>query len=269
MIAIKQQFLGDCSVGYSGGMDSTSVAYMAAMQKKGRVHLHTLNHGYGYLFNRWARRAVKDLKKVWGDDVILHRFINTNDLFRQISANSFLKDKKEYGQGFGCCIGCTMALITKILIYNLEHGIPHILFGSSVGGEYAVMSMDATVSRLQKLCAKYGVLYAPPLLDGHIEKASERELLDNAGVFRGYRFLDKHSFGNQGYCLLSVQHLPDVLFNIHPTYNPEQVGRFFDDKVDICERYIENYFKTHDMDLANAVSTMHSITCAGEESKTS
>ena len=264
-MASIQQLLGDCSIGYSGGMDSTSVAYMAAMQKKGCVHLHTLNHGFGYLFNNWAQRPVKTLREALGKDAITHRYVNTNDLFREVAACSFIKDKKEYGQGFGCCLGCTMALITKILIYNIERGIPHILFGSSVGGEYAVMSMTVTVERLKAFCAQYGVLYSPPLLDGHIEKDAERELLDKAGVFRGYRFLDKHSFGNQGYCLLSVQHLPDVLLNLHPVYDSDQVGRFFDDRVALCERYIENYFKSQAKDLGGAVEALRSITGAGGE----
>jgi hypothetical protein len=266
MASMKQQLLGDCSIGYSGGMDSTSVAYMAAIQEKGCVHLHTLNHGFGYPFNNWALRPVKDLQKVLGEDTVKHRFVNTNDLFKQVAARSFLKDKKEYGQGFGCCLGCTMSLITKILIYNLERGIPHLFFGSSVGGEYAVMSMPVTVERLQAFCARYGVLYAPPLLDGHIEKDAERELLDNAGIFRGYRFLDKHSFGNQGYCLLSLQHLPDVLLNVHPTYSPEQVGRFFDDKVDICHRYIAKHFEAEGRDVDAAVAALSAITGSELES---
>mgnify|MGYP006422191317 CR=1 FL=1 len=267
MTGMKQKLLGACSVGYSGGMDSTAVAYMAAMQKKGCVHLHTLDHGFGYLFNAWAKRPFKTLRKALGDDAVVHRYVKTNDLFRELAANSFIKDKKEYGQTFGCCLGCTMALVTKMVIYNLERGIPHIFFGSSVGGEYAVMSMEATVTRLQKLCAKYGVIYAPPLLENHIEKAAERKLLDDAGVFRGYRFLDKHSFGNQGYCLLSLQHLPDVLFNVHPTYDSEQVGRFFDDKAEICERYIETYFKAEGKDLDAAVAALLTITRDALESQ--
>ncbi len=260
MAQMSMQLRGDCSVGYSGGMDSTSVAYMAAMQKQGRVHLHTLDHGYGYLFNGWTLRAVTSLREALGEDVFLHQYVKTKDLFNDIAARSFLRDRKTYGQGFGCCLGCTMAFVTKMVIYNLEKGVPHIFFGSSVGGEYAVMSMPVTVDRLQSFCREYGVLYSPPLLDGHIEKAAERDMLDAAGVFRGYRFLDKHSFGNQGYCLLSVQHLPDVLFNVHSTYDPEQVGQFFDARIELCRRYIERHFEASGTPLSDAIDSMRSLT---------
>ena len=55
-IFFEQQILGEVSVCYSGGLDSTSVAYMASRQGDVRVHLFTLDHGYGYLFSRWMRR---------------------------------------------------------------------------------------------------------------------------------------------------------------------------------------------------------------------
>ena len=88
-------------------------------------------------------------------------------------------------------------------------------------------------------------------------------MLDGAGIVRGLRFLDKHSFGNQGYCLLSVQHLPDVLFNVHPIYNPEQVARFIADKRPICERYIADYFKTKGLDMAAGVEKLREKTGLG------
>lgn len=260
MAQLGQELLGDCSIGFSGGLDSTSVAYMAALQKKGRVHLHTFTHGHGYLFNRWALKSVRGMKRALGDDVIVHRFVNTRDLFDELVMKSVLADRRTYGAWFGCCLGCTMAIVTKMVIYNLERGIPHAFFGSSVGGQYAVMSMPVTIGHQKAYCGKYGVIYSPPLLEANIVKETEREMLDKAGVFRGHRFLDKHSFGNQGYCLLSLQHLPDVLFNVHPILDPEQVGRFFRDKLPICERYIEEYFRATGQDLGAAVAALRRIT---------
>lgn len=261
--AFKQPLLGDVSVGYSGGLDSTSVAYIAARQKKGRVHLHTFRHGYGYLFYYWVKKTFRSLEAVVGPDAVTHRYVYTNDLFKDIAIQSVFADGRKYGQYFGCCLGCTLSFITKMIIFNIENTVPHIMFGSSVGGTYAVMSMPVTVAAMKAFCGQYGILYAPPLLENNIVKQVERDMLDKAGIFRGLRFLDKHSFGNQGYCLLSLQHLPDVLFNVHPIYDPEQVGRFIADKRPICERYIEDYFKGREVEREAGVEKLRAKTGLG------
>lgn len=252
--------VGDASIAYSGGLDSSTVAYLIAREGEHRVHLHTLDHGYGYPFNSWTSRTFKTLERAVGKDHINHRFVKTRDLFNQVAMRSLLADRKKYGQWFGCCLGCTMAIVSKMIVYNLEHDVPHILFGSSVGGEYAVMSKSITVELQREFCGQYGIDYRAPLLENHIVKEDERALLDAAGVFRGLRFLDKHSFGNQGYCLLSLQHLPDVLFNVHPDYEPAQVEQFFRDKLAICQDYIRTQFEAGGRNLDEAVAAMRQRT---------
>jgi len=259
-IGLQQELLGDVSIGYSGGLDSTTVAVLAARQGKGAVHLHTLRHGYGYLFYWWVGRTLPSLRRALGPDRVFHRYVNTRDLFRAIALQPLLADRRRYGQGFGCCLGCTLAIVTKMVIYNLERNIPHIMFGSSVGGEYAVMSMPVTVERLRAFCARYGILYSAPLLENRIVKADERALLDELGVYRGVRFLNKHSFANQGYCLLSLQHLPDVLFNVHPVYRPENVRAFIEDRLPACDRYIESAFAGRERELGGAVDALKRVT---------
>lgn len=240
-----ESIVGDVSVSYSGGLDSTSVALWAITGGNIKAHLHTLDHGYGYPFNSWASRTAKSLARSVGEDKVFHHFIKTKDLFDRVAMGSLVADRKKYGQWFGCCLGCTLAIITKIILYNLENGVPHICLGSSVGGEYAVMSKPVSVAHFKKFAEGFGIHYLAPLLEDNVVKSEERQALKDAGVFSGYRFLDKHSFGNQGYCLLSLQHLPDVLINIHPDYDPEAVDRFINDKLPICHDYIaERYRQT-------------------------
>jgi len=196
---------------------------------------------------------------------VVHHFGRTRELFDKLAMRSLLADRRRYGQRFGCCLGCTMAMITNVIIYNLQRRIPHVMMGSSMGGTYAVMSMPVTVELQKEYCARYGIRYSPLLLEHEIVKTVERELLDEAGVFRGIRFLDKHSFGNQGYCLLSLQHLPDVLLNVHPEYDPQQVRRFFLDKLPICERYIRDHFTRTGQDLPRLVDQVRELTGEGPE----
>ncbi len=248
--------MGDVSLAFSGGMDSTFITYRLTRDPHRRVHLHTLDHGYGYAFKRWCLKSLQSLQNVACEGQITHRFVRTKALFDRIAMRSLFADRRRYGQGFGCCLGCTMAIITHMVIYNLERTIPNILFGSSVGGEYAVMSMPVTGPLFKTFCGSYGIRYGRPLLEGHITKDVERATLDEAGVFRGHRFLDKHSFGNQGYCMLSLQHLPDVLFNVHPTYDPEQVARFFNDKLPECHRFIREHFEQSGQSIEEAVAAL-------------
>ena len=257
------EIVGDVTVCFSGGLDSATVAYLAGREEKGRVHLFTLNHGYGYLFNSWARRPGRGLARALGPGRVVHHYGHTKELFDKLAMGSLVADRLRYGQGFGCCLGCTMAMITNVIIYNLERGVPHVMMGSSVGGTYAVMSMPVVVELQKEYCARYGIRYSPLLLEHDIGKTVERKLLDEAGVFRGIRFLDKHSFGNQGYCLLSLQHLPDVLLNVHPEYDPQQVRRFFMDKLPICERYIAEHFSRAGQDLQGLVDRLRELTGEG------
>lgn len=265
-VSFAQRIVGDVSVCYSGGLDSTTVAFVAARQGGVRVHLHTLRHGYGYLFYRWVERTLETLKRSLGEDRVLHRYVRTKDLFDAVAMHSLCADRRTYGAGFGCCLGCTLAVVTKIIVYNLENRVPHIMFGSSVGGQYAVMSMPETIERLKAFCAAYGIRYSTPLLDNGIRKDRERALLDRYGVFRGRRFLDKHSFGNQGYCLLSVQHLPDVLFNAHPVYDARAVAQFMRDRQPLCERYIADCFARTGRDLEAARGALFRMGAVAEGS---
>jgi len=261
----SQPVRGDASICYSGGLDSTSVAYFAANQQQGRVHLLTLDHGYGYLFNRrWSRRTSRSLAGAIGPDRVVHRIVDTHALHRRLGIRSLLRDRLKYGQWFGCCLSCTMAMVTEAIVYNLRNGVPHLMMGSSVGGQYAVMSMPGTVALLKAYCGDYGITYSTPLLDDVIVKAQERAALEEAGVVTGIRFLDKHSFGNQGYCMLSLQHLPDVLFNAHPEYDPGSVERFFLDKLPICRRHVEESFGGSAQNLESAVDRLASHTPTGE-----
>jgi len=255
----SQPVVGDVTICYSGGLDSTTVAFLAAKQNKGRVHLFTLDHGYGYLFNRWSKRTARTLARAVGEDRVIHRIVNTHPLHKRLGIDSALADRRRYGQWFGCCMACTMSMITEAVIYNLERKIPHIMMGSSVGGQYAVMSMPVVIELQKEFCGRYGIIYSTPLLDDVIVKAQERATLEEAGVYGGKRFLDKHSFGNQGYCLLSLQHLPDVLFNVHDAYDSARVREFYLDKLPQCEAYIADYFQRTRQPIQPLIDRLHAL----------
>jgi hypothetical protein len=79
------------------------VAYLAARHGAPRVHLLTLDHGHGYLFKSWASRTARSLARSLGAERVVHRFVDTRALHRELALGSLLEDRRRYGGWFGCC----------------------------------------------------------------------------------------------------------------------------------------------------------------------
>ena len=63
------------------------------------------------------------------------------------------------------------------IIYNLEHNVSNTFICSSVGGEYAAMSMPITREKNVEFYKRYGIRYNAPLLDMGINKNEERKIM--------------------------------------------------------------------------------------------
>ncbi len=241
----------DITVCYSGGLDSTYVAYIMGKEYGGKVHLLTMIP-YGQLFYRWSERHVKDLKRLLGEDRVIHTYVDTKELFYNLTVKNFFREWKEYKSHFVWCLGCQSSLVAKVIIYNLENQIPYVMFASSVGGQYAVMSMPVTHKNWRNFYAEFGIKFRTPLIELNIEKEQEREELKKLGVWIGIRF-NRAVLGVQPLCVPGWQHIMDILFNIHTTYNPVEVDRYFKDKSDFLRKHIYEYFEKKNMDIKKLI----------------
>ncbi|MCB9742117.1 MAG: hypothetical protein H6741_00580 [Alphaproteobacteria bacterium] len=240
--------LRDFSVLYSGGLDSCAVPIIVGENTRGGIHLLTFKHGYGTLFNEWSRKHTPELQRVLGQRV-QHHIIDLTAEWNAIGAKRFVQDTLRYQGHWVICLGCQEAMATNAIIYNLERNITNTLICSSVGGEYAVMSMPITRMKNIEFYKRFGIRYNAPLLDMGIGKPEEREVLRRHGIDPGWGARRSHQ-GYQPICLVGFQHSLDIVFDAHTTYPPEKVAEFLEDKFRIMERVIRETLlqRGHDPD---------------------
>ncbi len=240
--------LNNFSVLFSGGLDSTAVPLIIGPLTTGSIQLLTYKHRYGSLANEWSRRHIPDLQRVLGKRVE-HHLVDHTHIWNEISAARMLRDAIRFKGHFVCCLGCQCAMATHTIIHNLERGITNVFICSSVGGEYAVMSMPITRNKKAGFYARFGMRYNAPLLDLGIQKPEEVEILNSHGMKAGWGKRRSHN-GYQPICLLGFQHSLDIVVDFHTTYDPQRVADFLDAKFPIMERIIRRTLRQrgHDPD---------------------
>jgi hypothetical protein len=236
------------SVLYSGGLDSAAVALLMGGMIDGGIHLLTYRHDYGALFNEWSRKHNADLRRVLGDRVY-HHLIDLTATWNEVGASRMTRDMIKYRGHWVCCLGCQQSMATHTIIYNLEHNITNSFICSSVGGEYAAMSMSITRQTNIETYAKYGVRYNAPLMDMGIGKNEERRLMRAHDIEPGWGRRRSHQ-GFQPICVIGFQHALDIVFDWHTTYPPDRVEEFLVDKAVIMDRIIRRTLaeRGHDPD---------------------
>lgn len=240
--------LENFSVLYSGGLDSCAVAVYMGSLIPGGVHLHTYMHNYGAFFNEWSRKHNEDLRRVLGDRVH-HHLINLTKTWDEIGFKKLLKDMVKYRGHWVCCLGCQQSMATHTIIYNLEHNVTNTFICSSVGGEYAAMSMPITREVNINFYKQYGIRYNAPLLDLGINKNEERRIMKEFDIEPGWGKRRSHQ-GFQPICAIGFQHTLDILFDWHTTYPPDRVEEFLSEKTKIMDRIIRRELsdRGHDPD---------------------
>ena len=238
----------DFSVLYSGGLDSCAVPILIGQHTRGGVHLLTFKHDYGALFNEWSRRHTPELQRVLGPRVE-HHLIDLTETWNAIGARHPVRETIKNRGHWVICLGCQEAMGAEAILYNLERNNTNTFICSSVGGEYAVMSMPITRAKNVEFYARFGVRYNAPLLDLGIGKPEERQVLAENGIDPGWGVRRSHQ-GYQPICLIGFQHSLDIVFDAHTTYPAERVADFLDEKYVILEQVIRDRLakRGHDPD---------------------
>lgn len=239
---------GPFTVAYSGGLDSTIVPWIMAKHFTGEIHLWTLHHNYGSLFVQWSRKHARDLARIFGEQRVFHTIYNISNDFKRMTLRSFFPDLKKYGSHFIWCLGCQMSMMANIIAYNLIRNIPRVFLCSSVGGEYAVMSMPATRENKARIYRTYGIDYRFPLLELNITKPEERMLMQDTGMWVGYRFR-RGVHGVQPICLPGLQHAGDVFLDLHTKYPPDQVAAYINDREELIREIVEDRLRPTGLDI--------------------
>jgi hypothetical protein len=226
----------DFSVLYSGGLDSCAVPLIVGAMTPGQIELLTFKHAYGTVFNEWSKRHTPELQRVLGERV-QHHLVDLTETWNELGAKRFIKDAIKYRGHWVACLGCQESMATHLIIHSLERGISNAFICSSVGGEYAAMSMSVTREKNADFYARWGIRYNAPLLDLGISKPEERAVLAEHDIEAGWGARRSHQ-GYQPICLLGFQHAFDIVFDWHTTYPPDRIAAFLDEKFEIMDKVI-------------------------------
>ncbi len=236
----------DFSVLYSGGLDSCAVPLVIGEHTQGGIHLLTYKHAYGSFFNEWSKRHTPELQRELGSRVE-HHLIDLTEVWNEVGFKKMLRDIVKFRGHWVCCLGCQESMATHTIIYSLERNISNTFICSSVGGEYAVMSMPITRQKNLELYARYGIRYNAPLLDLGMAKPEERRVLKDHNIEPGWGARRSHQ-GYQPICVLGFQHALDIVFDFHTTYPPDRVGSFLDEKYVIIDDIIRRTLQAKGLD---------------------
>jgi len=143
-------------------------------------------------------------------------------------------------------------MATHLIIHSLERRIANAFICSSVGGEYAAMSMAVTREKNAEFYARYGIRYNAPLLDLGISKPEERAVLAQHDIEAGWGVRRSHQ-GFQPICVLGFQHALDIAFDWHTTYPPDRVASFLDAKFEIMDKIIRRALELRGVDPDQAI----------------
>lgn len=254
--------VNDFSVLYSGGLDSCAVPLIIGASTPGQIELLTFKHQYGTFFNEWSKRHTPELQRVLGERV-QHHLIDLTEVWNEVGAKKFIQDAIKYKGHWVGCLGCQESMATHVIIHSLERRIANAFICSSVGGEYAAMSMAVTREKNAEFYARYGIRYNAPLLDLGISKPEERAVLAQHDIEAGWGARRSHQ-GFQPICVLGFQHALDIVFDWHTTYPPDRVANFLDAKFEIMDMIIRRALEMRGHDPDQAIAETKAIHDAEE-----
>ncbi len=222
------------SLMFSGGVDSTMTAMLLG-EKYDRVHLLTFGNGYGhYKLDRTRKRAA-ELRRHLGPGRLVHTIESVKELFEAVMAD-LIGDFSRYRSGFIWCMGCKIAMHTRSIIYNLEHGVDQMADGSSGSTGEMVEQMLLSVYMIREMYDRYGITYSTPVYT--IPREEEIRILKEKGFRMGLRIGDRF-LGVQPKCHPGeLYYLPFLLLNQPPKHDEELVARFIEEKREVAHRII-------------------------------
>ena len=233
------------SLMFSGGVDSTTAATMLAREHV--VHLLTYSNGYGHYRMDRTRKRVEELRRRFGADRFVHAEHSTRELFDRLLVDRAKEEYERYGSGFVWCLGCKMAMHTRSVIYNIEHGITQMADGSSQSTGEMVEQMLLSVYLFREFYASFGIEYRTPVYT--LPREREIEILRDKGFRMGIRILDRF-LGVQPTCRAGeLYYLPFLLFNQPPRHDEDQVAAFIETKAAAARELVEAHCRERGLEI--------------------
>ncbi len=223
------------SLMFSGGVDSTTAA-LELSKTHDQVHLLTFRNGYGhYKIERTAKR-VREIERHSGKRFI-HHVESVQHIFDVMLMDNLRAEYKRWGSGFIWCLGCKLAMHTRSVLYNLEHGITTMADGSSSSTGEMVEQSLLSLYLFRELYGERGIRFTTPVYT--IPREQEIESLKKRGFRMGLRIKDRF-LGVQPKCHPGeLYYLPFLIFDQPPAHDEDKVTAFLDEKREVAREYID------------------------------
>jgi tRNA(Ile)-lysidine synthase TilS/MesJ len=223
------------SLMFSGGVDSTTAALQLA-ERFERVHLLTFRNGYGHTkIGRTAKR-VAELERHAGRR-FSHLIESTQPLFDELLMDNLRTEYRRWGSGFVWCLSCKLAMHSRSILYNLEHGIPVMADGSSSSTGEMVEQSLLSLYMFREMYAEHGIRFTTPVYT--IPREEEIERLERRGFRMGLRIRDRFLRVQPKCRPGELYYMPFLIFDQPPKHDEDKVAAFLEEKRAVARAWIE------------------------------
>ncbi|MBU4334701.1 MAG: hypothetical protein KKD07_09700 [Candidatus Omnitrophica bacterium] len=132
-----------------------------------RVHLLTFKR-FGLFCMDNIKYNIPRLKDSCGKDKFLHKVIDINKLFEEVSYNRYLHYLKKYNfMVLSTCGLCKLSMHVRALIYCVENNVKYVCDGSNKysGNGYFPAQMPSVINELKKMYSLFDIEYLTPVLE--------------------------------------------------------------------------------------------------------
>ena len=229
----------DVAVPFTGGKDSTLVAMLMCEQFK-RVHLLTFVNSLTGDVNK-SKVNVKKLRDIFGENRIIHRIINIDDLFKELYMGKYLPDLKKYKTllAGSTCLSCSLAMVVHTIIYCIKNNIHFVRDGLNKTG--FIFQDEFAQRQMKDFYKEYGIDYECP---AYGINRTDLELFKLGMTFKKLQIL----YSSQPVCKGGGD-LRNIYFRCYylPRYGRKKCEmtaiRWNEDKMDFCREYVCNYLE--------------------------
>jgi len=172
-----------CCVLYSGGSDSTLVAFIAA-KRHSAVHLLTFKH-LGMKNVQKSTKNVSLLKNRFGKEKFIHQVININRLYNKIYSRKHFRNilKYKFHLLYHICGACKYSMHISTLIYCLKNKIGSVYDGANIERQREdPTQMPTLLPLIKKLYNHYNIRFKNVVYSNKDNSSSDK-ILFNKGLF--------------------------------------------------------------------------------------
>lgn len=219
---------------FSGGTDSLALWSMALsghkkdLPKASSIHLLTMLNGMGRFphFTENRFRTAKELLEKQSPVPLpetKRMELDCGRLFQEFWLDRFETLMPRFGGKNLVCVACKLAMHTRVILYCLEHQVPHLVAGYTAKQSFYPEQTPAFMERMTAFGKKFSVETSFPLYEAFSEERICRQYLEDQGL--------PSTGGGERKCLFS---------QTQTSTTEKETGEYLDTCLPIATQYIRH-----------------------------